>query len=251
LALALLPLPFLAADRDDEPVVRRASARRDTTAPRDTGRGPDTLSSGGATAAAAGGSGGGGASASGAGDRTTTTAAGAVAPVAGGGPPAPTARPLGAPAPTAPSSGTAADPSATPFERHIAVRDRNRDEREQRRYTAQGLWLLADELRALGASASGLRAIRANADSLVIAGARRNAHPDYARAAFLAAIRELDMLGARSRAPVDTGRLRSIAWAIRPNQALLAQRRTVQSFFESARDALHVLSRAGAGRRRR
>jgi hypothetical protein len=102
---------------------------------------------------------------------------------------------------------------------------------------------LADELATLGASTAGLRAIRVHADSLRTASARRGAQPDYARAAFLAALHELDMLRGRYRVPVDTGRLRATAWAIRPDRPLAAQRGTVQRFFETARDALHALAR--------
>ncbi|MDQ3997620.1 MAG: hypothetical protein M3303_11480, partial [Gemmatimonadota bacterium] len=170
--------------------------------------------------------------------RTTALAAGAVAPNR---PPAPGAAvatpPAVTAAPTAPAAG------GTPFERFIAARDPNPNDSEQRQYTAAALRHLADELRALGASASGIRSIRAYADSLRMPRVRGSAHADYARAAFLAAVRELDLLRARRSAAVDTARLRSTAWAIRPDQRLAAQRGTVQRFFEAARDALHSLSR--------
>jgi hypothetical protein len=73
---------------------------------------------------------------------------------------------------------------------------------------------------------------------------RGSADPDQARAAFLAAVRELDLLRGRYRVAIDTGGLRAAAWAIRPDQRLLAQRTTIQTFFERARDALQALSRS-------
>jgi hypothetical protein len=224
LVMALLPLPFLGNGDDAPRAGSRAAtrdARADTTAVRDTSASPAAGLTG---AVAAGGEGGAGTVPQSAG-RTTALAAGAVAPN----------RPPAAP-PTASATG------GTPFERFIAARDPNPNDSEQREYTAGALRHLADELRALGASASGIRSIRAYADSLRMPRVRGSAHPDYARAAFLAAAREFDLLRARRRAAVDTARLRSTAWAIRPDQRLAAQRGTVQRFFEAARDALHSLS---------
>jgi hypothetical protein len=129
------------------------------------------------------------------------------------------------------------------FERFIAAKNPKSNERAHRQYTAGALRRLADELRSVGASEAGVRAIRINADSLQMASARRSARPDYARAAFLAAVHELDVLRGRYSVAVDTGRLRSTAWAIRPDRPLDTQRGTVQQFFETARDALHSLSR--------
>ncbi|MFN2565542.1 MAG: hypothetical protein ABR499_11120 [Gemmatimonadaceae bacterium] len=236
LALALLPLPFMAADRDDRPSVRRAAARRDTTVRRDTTAARDPSGQPGAQTATAPVRPGGGATApSGAADRATATAAGSVAPTASAAPPPAAASP---------------EAPATAFERFIATRNPNANEREHRQYTAEALRRLADELRALGASNVGVRAIRANADSLTMSRARRNAYPDYARAAFLAAVRELDILRGRHAAPVDTGRLRAAAWAIKPNDGLHTQRSIVQSFFETARNALQAVSRKVGARRR-
>jgi hypothetical protein len=169
--------------------------------------------------------------------RTTASAAGAIAPATA----APTATPVSKPetvtvAPTSPA------PTPTSFERFIAARHSSPSERAQRRYTADGLRRLADELGTLGASEAGVRAIRLSADSLV-ATPGRNAAPDYARAAFLAAVRELDVLGSQYAVAVDTGRLRAAAWAISPDRRLLAQQGKVQTFFATARDALHLLSR--------
>jgi hypothetical protein len=212
LVLALLPLPFL-GDRDEVPAAREQIVRRDTLARRDTTTLRDTAA------------------------RTTATAAGAIAPAA-------TAVPTPAPpkAETAAAAPTNASQPGTPFERFIAARDTSPDERTQRRYTANGLRRLADELRTLGASEDGVRTIRVSADS-VMSTARGNARPDYARAAFLAAVREIDLLGGRYAVALDTGRLRAAAWAINPDRRLLAQRGRVQTFFEAARDALHSLSR--------
>jgi hypothetical protein len=103
---------------------------------------------------------------------------------------------------------------------------------------------LADELRALGASEAGVAVIRVHADSLQMPNARSAARPDYARAAFLGAVRELDVLRQRRRARVNVAGLRSTAWAINPRRSLAAQRATVDRFFTSARDALNSLSRS-------
>jgi hypothetical protein len=131
----------------------------------------------------------------------------------------------------------------------IAAGPATASDRGQREYTAEALRSLADELRTLGASSAGVRAIVANADSLRMNGTRQTAHPDYARAGFLAAVREMDLLRGRYRAPLDTGALRAAAWAIRPDQRFVAQRGIVQTFFQRARDALHVLSRSARARR--
>jgi hypothetical protein len=146
------------------------------------------------------------------------------------------------------ATGNAPAPAAT-FERFIAARPASANDREQREYTANALRRLADDLRTLGASRAGIRAIVANADSLRMNRARQSDHPDYARAAFLAAVREMDLLRGRYRAPVDTGALRAAAWAVRPDQRFVAQRGIVQTFFERARDALQVLSRSAGARR--
>ena len=133
--------------------------------------------------------------------------------------------------------------AATSFEAFIASNAPRSNARAQRQYTADGLHRLADELRTLGASDAGVRTIRLNADSLRMTGSRSDRRSDYARAAFVAAVRELDVLRERHAAKVDTGRLRSTAWAIGTDQRLLAQRGRVQRFFESARDALQFLPR--------
>jgi hypothetical protein len=165
--------------------------------------------------------------------RVTTTAAGAVAPA----PSAP--RPA---ADTVVASDTASTESA--LDRFLASPDSSRGERAHREYTSTGLRGLADELETRGASAAGVATIRAHADSLRTSSARKARHADYTRTAFLAAVREIDELRGRSGgAAVDTARLRAAAWAIRPDRRLLAQRRRVQTFFESARDAMHALSR--------
>jgi hypothetical protein len=238
LVLSLLPLPFVVADRDDDrptrPTARRDTTQRDT-AERDTTTRQDTIAQPLAAAppVAAIGAGDRRAAAenrtAAPGNRTATTAGGSVAP----------------PAAAAPSA------DATTFERFIASRKPNANEREHVRFTAEGLRRLADELRALGASGAVLRAIRANADSLMRISPRRTGHADYARAAFLAAVREFDILRGRYGAAVDTGRLRAAAWAIEPRPSLHAQRGRVQTFFESARDALHALSRSASVRRGR
>jgi hypothetical protein len=225
LALALLPLPFM-NDPDQVPAASARTARRDsvtqrdTTTLRDTTAGPPVA----ATAPAA----------SQGPERTTATAAGSIAT-------ADTTRPTPAVPLTTTATGASSDGS---FERFIAAGDPKSDERAHRQFTADGLRRLADELRSLGASPAGVKTIRVNADSLQMPRARRGARPDYARAAFLAAVHELDELRARDKAPVDTGRLRSTAWAIRPDRPLVTQRGTVQRFFEAARDALHSLSRS-------
>jgi hypothetical protein len=211
LVLALLPWPFL-GNRDEAPAARGPIARPDTIARRDTTTRRDTAA------------------------RTTATAAGAIASAATI---APTAPPKAETATVAPTRPT---PAETSFERFIAARDPGPDERVHRRYTANGLRRLANELRTLGASEAGVTTIRVNADS-VMSTARGSARPDYARAAFLAAVREIDLLGEQYAVAVDTGRLRAAAWAIRPDRRLVAQRGRVQTFFETARDALHSLSR--------
>jgi hypothetical protein len=228
LAMALLLLPFLGG-RNGATVARERVARRDTVARPDT-TGPRDTASRTAVAASRG-----GAPESPA--RTTAIAAGAIAPA----PPAlPTASSAGVD--TVARSPAIRPAAGTAFERFIAAGNRSVDERAHRRYTTNGLRRLADELRTLGASEAGVRTIRANADS-VMSTARASMRPDFARAAFLAAVREFDLLGGRYSIPVDTGRLRAAAWSITPNRRLLAQRGTVQTFFESARDALHSLSR--------
>lgn len=224
LALALLPLPFLRDGRADRPTLRAATARRDTTAVADT-TASGTLFSRDSVVSQTD-------------QRTTATAAGALAPVAVD----------SSPAVTTPTPGRAAPTSE--FDRYIAANDPRPDDREYRQFAAGGLRRLADELRPLGASRVGLSAIRANADSLNMSGTRASAHPDHARAAFLGAVRELDVLRGRYRAAVDTGRLRAAAWSIDPQQPLLAQRGRVQTFFEHARDALRALSVASGARPR-
>jgi hypothetical protein len=129
------------------------------------------------------------------------------------------------------------------FDRFIRAGNAAANEHGQRQYTAEALRRLADELRTHGASEAGVDAIRAHADSLRMSGGGPNASRDYARAAFLEVVRELDLLGERRGVPVDTARLRAAAWAISPRPELLAQRTTVQAFFETARDALHALAR--------
>jgi hypothetical protein len=220
LVLALLPLPFF-DDRDEAPAPRAANATRDsivasnapaargTAGAVDTAQRRDTI------------------------NRVTATAAGAVAPAS----PAPAAA-VG-PSPDSASPTVA----ATSFERFIASNAPRSNARAQRQYTADGLHRLADELRTLGASDAGVRAIRLNADSLRMTGDRGDRRSDHVRAAFVAAVRELDVLRERHAAKVDTGRLRSAAWAIGTDQRLLAQRGRVQRFFESARDALQSLPR--------
>ena len=240
LALALLPLPFLGDDRDGARAPRgRAAtgpvpARADSTTLRDTTSPAAAVT--GSSAAARGETGGAVGQSAG---RTTATAAGALAPGGSG----PAAGAVTAPVGPTTAAPTTPLPTGTPFERFVAARNPNPNDREQRDYTAGALHRLGDELRSLGASSNGVRAIRAYADSLLMPRASRNAHADYARAAFLAALRELDVLQARLSVPVDTARLRSTAWAIRTDQRLVAQRGTVQRFFEAARDALHSLSR--------
>jgi hypothetical protein len=228
LVLALLPWPFL-DDRDEPPAARDGLARRDSVVRPDTTTVRDTTVR---TAAAESGS-----AAPQSATRTTATAAGAIAPRATA---APTAPPPKAEAATAGS--TDPSPPGKSFERFIATRNPNPGERAHRLYTANGLRRLADELRALGASEAGLRIIRLNADS-VMSSARERARPDYARAAFLGAVREIDLLGRRYAVAVDTARLRAAAWAIKPELGLLAQRAEVHAFFEAARDALHSLLR--------
>jgi hypothetical protein len=218
LLLVLLPWPFL-DDRNEPPATRGPIAQRDA--------------------------------------RTTDTAAGTIAPavtapsVAAPSAAAPSAAAPSAAAPSAAAPPTAEStlapaatpsPGATSFERFIEATEPRADDRAHREYTANGLRRLADDLQTLGASDAGVRAIRLNADS-VMSSARRSAHPDYARAAFLAAVREIDALGGRHAVAVDTARLRTAAWAIEPNAGLLAQRAKVRSFFETARDALRSLSR--------
>jgi hypothetical protein len=218
--VGLLVLPFLFVpllwDRNEVRTPRGAIARRDTVAPRDTAQ------------------------------RVTATAAGAVAPRAST-PPAADTSAARTPPPPAPDTAAATTPPrvASAFDRFIASSDANRDERANRRYTAGALRRLAVELRTLGASAPSLAAIRAHAESLEVAPRRRERDADYARTAFLAAVRELDLLRDRRAVAVDTARLRSTAWAVVPNRPLAAQRPAVQAFFEAARDALHAL----AGRR--
>ena len=257
LALALLPVPFLAADDDDRREPGRTVAPRDTAPPADTTAMLDSAAVPGVVAPGGGASGSGGRSIAAAqagaeptgsaragNERQTATAAGTVAPTAAG---------TVATAPgTAPPPRGGAAPSATPqsFERFIVVTTPPSGDREYRDFTSTGLRLLADELRALGATSLGLRAIRAYADSLRITSGRAGAHPDYARAAFLAAIRELDLLRGRHRVAVDTGALRAAAWSIRTDERLVAQRARVHTFFAIAHDALRAVSGAPGLRRR-
>jgi hypothetical protein len=72
---------------------------------------------------------------------------------------------------------------------------------------------------------------------------RSAAHPDYARAAFLGAIREIDLLRSRHRATINMQRLRNAAWAINPRRTLVAQRTTITRFLEAARSAVDSLTR--------
>jgi hypothetical protein len=213
LVLIVLPLPFL-LDQDGTPVGRDRTARRDASAVRDTTVRDTTPRRDTAS-------------------RVTGVAAGAVAPASGS-----------PPSTVAGSSRPATAPQREgPFERFIARSRRAPDEGAQRRYTADALRRLADELRARDASEAGVAAIRMHADSLRTAPVQGDARAEHARAAFLAVVREIDLLRERHAAAADTGRLRSAAWAIRPRRGLLAQREQVQGFFETARDALHLLPR--------
>jgi hypothetical protein len=146
----------------------------------------------------------------------------------------------------APPTSRAADsssPSGTSFSRFTATTRAPTNERAHREYAADALQRLATELRALGATEKGVAAITAYADSLEMANARSAARPDYARAAFLGAVHQFDLLRARNRGRVNVARLRSAAWAIDPRRPLVAQRATVERFFAAARDALDALSR--------
>ncbi len=257
LAVALLPLPFMAADRDDRPTrpaaSRRAAPTRTDTAATlaESAAVPGASTTPGATPAGGGAAGGARETrptpAASSGQRTTQSAAGAVLSTP------PVAPPSGStPSPAGAAAATVPAPAAAPngsFDRFIATSNRRASDGEHRQYAAEALRRLAAELRDLGASSAGVRAIVANADSLRMPSTRNSADPDHARAAFLAAVRELDVLRARHRAPVDTGALRAAAWAIRPDQRLIAQRTTVQTFLERARDALHSLSRSRSARR--
>lgn len=236
--VALLPLPFMAADRDDRRLTRVVATRPDTQMLRDTTPALDTtaqpVAGEGAPnepAAAA------------AGNRTAATAGGAVVP-------AESASATGRP-PVAASVRAASAAPATTFDRFITSENRNANEHEYVSFTAEGLRRLAEELRTLGASEAGVRAILANADSLERISPRRRGHADYARAAFLAAVREFDVLRGRHSVPVDTGRMRAAIWAIRPERPLQEQRATVRAFFETARNAVLALPRSTGTRRRR
>jgi hypothetical protein len=214
--LALLPWPFL-GNRDD--TARRARiAQRDSVTTRAAPVLPDAIRPETALRRDSA-------------SRVTATAAGALA--------SDSLKPAITPPATPPTPAL----SDSSFERLIARRPARLDERNQRRYIASGLRSLADELRALGASDAGVRTIRASADSLQLPGNPGTRSADYARTAFLAAVREFDVLRERFAVRVDTGRLRSTAWAVKPESSLLHQRGTVQAFFERARDALQSLSR--------
>jgi hypothetical protein len=233
LALALLPLPFMIAP-DRRVAARERRAPGDSVIQRDTTTVPDTASSRLAQTAATAAAADTAATAAPGRERTTVTAGGSIAPPD-------TSQPMPPVRSATPAKGASSEESV---ERFIAAGDPKSDARAHRQYTAGGLRRLADELRSVGASEAGVRAIRVNADSLQMASARRSARPDYARAAFLAAVHELDVLRGRYRVAIDTGRLRSSAWAIRPERPLDTQRGMVQQFFETARDALHSLPRS-------
>ena len=164
--------------------------------------------------------------------RVTTTAAGVVAPPASTPP---------QPADTSVAPDTVSRESA--FDRFLASSDSSRSERAHHQHTSTGLRGMADGLETRGASAAGVATIRAYADSLRMSTGRNARHADYIRTAFLAALRELDELRARHGAAVDTARLRAAAWGIRPDRSLLAQRRRVRTFFETAGDAMQALPR--------
>ena len=243
LVLALIPWPFM-NQRELGPAARERTARRDSVPGGAAASARDTVTLADTSTRPRG------QSTSGVVDQTTAaedttaarrmtaTAAGAIAPPD-------TARPI---ADTSPGAAPATAPATAPsggnaFDRFLAASDTKWDASTHRQYTADGLRRLADELRSLGGSQAGVATIRAYADSLRMRNARTNARPDYARAAFLAAVHELDLLQRRHRVVVDTGRLRSTAWAIKPNRPLVTQRAAVLGFFESARSALHSLSR--------
>lgn len=275
--LALLPLPFL-NNRGERRQVASVTPRRDTTArvvasaadtgaATDSGRATDSGAaqpSGGRVVGGASGASAGAprtsapapaasASAERAGERTTATSAGAIAPVetrrattppTSGAGTAPSATRTTPSAATAPSlSSPRSSSSESSFSRFTATTRAPTNERAHREYTADALDRLAAELRALGATDSGVSVIRTHADSLRMSNARRGAHPDYARAAFLGAVHQFDLLRSRNRSRVNVGRLRSAAWAIDPRRPLVAQRATVERFFGAARDALDSLSR--------
>jgi hypothetical protein len=235
LVLALLPLPFL-VNRGDRPVAPVALAGPDTTTRTDTSAVRDTSSGqpAGATAVATAPPGERTIAAA-AGERTTATAAGTI-----GSPDSAT------PAAGAPPASARAVPSGRgSFADFLSATAPPSSEREYRAYTADALRRLADDLRARGATEAGVATIRVHADSLEMPTARRNARPDYARAAFLAAIHEIDLLRTRHGARVNMERLRSRAWAIDPRRTLAGQRNSVTRFFQSARDAVDSFSRSG------
>jgi hypothetical protein len=269
--LALLPLPFL-ANRGERQQVASQVPRRDTTAravasAADSGATASDSGAaqpaGGTVVAAAPGASAGTprgsapaasevapsrtattqtAAAERTAERTTATSAGTIAP-------AETPRaasPATSPASAAPSSaGPGSSSRDASFSRYTATTRAPTNERAHREYTAEALDRLAAELRALGANAAGVSVITAHADSLRMPNARGAAHPDYARAAFLGAVHQFDLLRARNRGRVNIARLRSAAWAIDAHRPLVAQRATVERFFAAARDALDSLSRRG------
>ena len=272
--LALLPLPFL-GDRGEQRTVERPRPRGDTTMRRDTAAatvaaadsGAIQVPGAGVTAAASDGSA--GAAARGqpatgqpapgevaAGARVTSPSPGGASPgspsssVASSTVGLPrersertTAMSAGtiAPMDTAPASRATSDRAS--FSRFTATTKAPTSERAHREYTADALDRLAAELRALGSNAAGVSVITAHADSLRMPNAGSAARPDYARAAFLGAVHQFDLLQSRNRGRVNVARMRSTAWAIDPRRSLIAQRATVERFFAAARDALDSLSR--------
>jgi hypothetical protein len=149
-------------------------------------------------------------------ERTTTTSGGTIAP-----------------APSGPSS----------FRRFIATARPARTERAYGAYAAEALERLAADLRALGASQAGVLPLRAYADSLQLPNTWDGAQADFARAAFLGAVHQFDLLRARAGARIDVSRLRAIAWQIDSRRPLVPQRTTLDRFFAAAQDALDSLAR--------
>lgn len=248
-ALVLLPLSLL-NDREEQ-TVATATTRRDTTVRRDTAArvdsaGPVTSSAAARDTAA----------------RVTSSSAGSVErPPNGGVAPAPAAplpatpRPdsarISPSTPTSPNrTASSAARSTAPagarggaFARFIATTRPAAGERGLAEYTADALLRLTTDLRTLGVRDAGVWPIRAYADSLRLPNTWDGAQADFARAAFLGAVHQLDGLRARTRARVDVPRLREIAWQLDARRPLGPQRATVDRFFAAAREALDSLSR--------
>ncbi|MEJ7761073.1 MAG: hypothetical protein WKF55_15940 [Gemmatimonadaceae bacterium] len=160
--------------------------------------------------------------------------------------PAPTVGPVTGDSATAgPVEDAAGSPAAVQeFATFVAATDANRDEAAQHAYSAGGIRRLADALDALDGNgdqnSAALANMRKQADALQDKSAG-SGHAAMTRSAFASAV---DIFAGRERSnpaeSTNAAKVRSAASNLKTDRDLLAQKATIQSFFEAARNALQA-----------